>query len=149
MKYNIAQLNIAKLKAPLDHPSIHGFVSKLDEINALAESSPGFVWRLKEEGGSAVNISVFNDESLIVNMSVWESIEDLKKFVYNSGHVKVYLQKDSWFHKPEEPHMVLWWTKENEIPDIFEALARLKYLQRKGTSKYAFTFKDIYDAPQI
>lgn len=143
--YHLAQLNIAKLKAPLEDPSIEGFVSKLDEINALADSSQGFIWRLQEEDGSAVNISVFDDEYLIVNMSVWESIEDLKNFVYKSGHVKVYLQKDSWFHKMTDHHMVLWWIEKGEIPDIFDAKNRLKHLQENGPSSFAFTFKNVFN----
>ena len=145
MLYNLAQLNIAKLKAPLEDPSIFGFVSKLDEVNALADSSPGFVWRLKEESGSAVNISVFDDSFLIVNMSVWNTIEDLKNFVYKSGHVKVYLQKDSWFHNMTDHHMVMWWVEKDKIPDVFEAKARLRYLKKHGPSKYAFTFKEIFE----
>jgi hypothetical protein len=143
--YQLAQINIAKLKAPLEDPSIYGFVSKLDEVNALADSSKGFVWRLQEEDGSALNISVFDDSFLVVNMSLWESVEDLKNFVYKSGHVKVYLQKDSWFHKLTDHHMVLWWVKKDEIPDILEAKARLQYLRKNGPSKHAFTFKNFFE----
>ena len=144
MKY-LAQLNIAKLKKPIDHPSIAGFVKKLDEINALADQSQGFVWRLIEEGeSSAVNISIFDDPMLIVNMSVWESIEDLKHFVYHTSHVKVYLQKEDWFHNMESHHMVLWWINKGEIPSPIEAKKRLKYLEETGPSQHAFNFKFPY-----
>ncbi len=148
MKYHLAQLNIARLKAALDDPSLHGFVSKLDEINALADSSPGFVWRLLEDLSSTGGVSIIEDQMYIVNMSVWESIEDLKHFVYKTAHVKVYLQKDSWFHKMKDHHMVLWWVKEGEIPDLIEANTRLKFLQKKGPGKYAFTFNEVFEAPK-
>ena len=142
---NLAQLNIAKLKEPLDHPSLHGFVSRLDEINAIADKSPGFVWRLiEEENDPPVNTSVFDDPMVVVNMSVWESLEDLKDFVYKTDHVQVYLQKDQWFHKPTSPHMVLWWVSKGHIPSPQEAKERLSYLTSNGPSKYAFTFKEFF-----
>ena len=148
MKYNLAQLNIAKLKAPLDHPSIHGFVSRLDEINAIAEQSSGFIWRFVEEGSnSAVNISIFDDPMLIVNMSVWSDLETLKNFIYKTDHVQVYLKKDLWFHKMDSHHMVLWWVEEGKIPTPGEAKERLQHLQDNGPSQFAFTFKEFFEAP--
>lgn len=140
---HLAQINIARLLAPIDDPMIADFVRQLDDINALAESSPGFVWRLKEETGNATNIDVFGDPLLIVNMSVWESIEDLKNFAYKSAHVQVFRDRARWFEKMDVAHMVLWWVPAGIFPTAEEGRDRLLHLREKGESEWAFTFRSV------
>lgn len=144
MKYQLAQINIAKLLKPIDHPQIADFVNQLDEINALAEESNGFVWRLKDEDSKdATSIDPFDDASLIVNMSVWEDVESLKDYVYNSDHVKVFMRRKEWFEKPTEAHMALWWIEKGKFPTAIEGKERIEYLRQHGISDYAFTFRKI------
>ena len=147
MKYHLAQINIAKLIAPLDDPLIADFVNNLDRINGIAEQSKGFVWRLKDESGNSTAIDVFNDPMLIVNMSVWESIEDLKQFVYESGHLQIYLRKKEWFHDMDKAHMALWWVKSGELPTAQQGREKLEFLQKNGPSDLAFSFSKIFSAP--
>ena len=144
MKYQLAQINIAKLLKPIDHSQIADFVNQLDEINALAEKSKGFVWRLKDEDSNdATSLNPFNDPNIIVNMSVWEDIISLKDYVYNSGHIKVFIRRKEWFEKPSKAHMALWWMEKAKLPTAEEGKKRIEYLQQFGSSKYAFTFKDV------
>ena len=141
MKYYLAQVNIARLLYPIDHPAIAGFVNQLDTINALAEHSQGFVWRLKDDSNSAVNIQVFNDPLIITNLSVWESIGDLKQFVYQSTHLDVFKDRKKWFQKLQFPHMAMWWHKVGHtMPDAFEGKRRLEHLKKYGPGAYAFNF---------
>src|SRR6478672_10352366 len=107
-KYQLAQLNVATLKAPLDSPELKDFVDNLDRINALAEASPGFVWRLKGEGNDATALRPMG-EDIIVNMSVWSDVESLKNYVYRSPHVEILKRKREWFTRMAESHMALWW----------------------------------------
>ncbi len=144
MKYQLAQINVARLLKPIDHPQIAGFVSRLDEINALAERSEGFVWRLKDDvTNNATALNPFNDPLVIVNMSVWENVDSLKSYVYNSAHVDVFKQRKSWFEKPTTAHMALWWVKEGHLPTASEGKERLEYFQAHGSSSYAFSFSKI------
>ena len=109
MTHHLAQINIARLLAPIDDPRIADFVAQLDEINKLAEQSPGFVWRLKSDSGNATDV-VFNDDPfVIVNMSVWESIEALRGYAYTSKHVDVFRRRAEWFEKMDKPQYCLWW----------------------------------------
>ena len=144
MEYQLAQINIAKLLKPIDHPQIADFVNQLDDINALAEKSNGFVWRLKDkDSNDATSLNPFNDPSIIVNMSVWEDIISLKDYVYNSAHIKVFIRRKEWFEKPSKVHMALWWIEKDKFPTAEEGKKRIEYLQQFGSSKYAFTFKDV------
>jgi len=116
MEYQLAQINIAKLLKPIDHPQIADFVNQLDEINALAEKSKGFVWRLTDEvSNDATSINPFNDPRIIVNMSVWEDIISLKDYVYDSSHVEVFIRRKEWFEKPSKAHMALWWIEKTNF----------------------------------
>ncbi len=142
--YHLAQLNIARLLKPIDHPQIKEFVDNLDRINELAEQSDGFVWRLKDETGNATAISVFNDPLIIVNMSVWESIPHLKSFVYDSNHKEIMRKRRNWFEKPTEPHMVLWWVVAGHTPSPEEAKQMLLHLTRHGPTTRAFTFQQVF-----
>ena len=147
VKHQLAQINIARLLAPIDDPLVAGFVAQLDTINTLAESSNGFVWRLKDESGNATDINPFDDPMLIVNMSVWESVEDLKSFAYHTDHIKVFKDRAKWFEKPSDAHMVLWWIPQGEFPSVEEAKDRLMHLRKHGESDYAFSFRKIFPAP--
>ncbi len=118
------------------------FVARLDEINALAESMRGFVWRLQDGSGNATLIQAFDDPHILVNMSVWASIEDLFDYVYKTAHTKVMARRREWFDMPSDRHVVLWWVPAGHTPDIEEAKARLEKLRRKGPTAEAFTFKE-------
>ena len=147
--YHLAQLNIARMLQPLDHPQLAGFVAKLDEINALADAAEGFVWRLQDEDGDATSIRPFPDEMLIVNMSVWESVEALFDYTYRTAHAKVMSQRKQWFEMMGDSHMVLWWVPAGDIPSVDEAKQKLELLQRQGPTADAFTFKERFSAPDV
>lgn len=140
MTYHIAQLNIAKMLAPIDSDIMHGFVSRLDEINALAEQSEGFVWRLKGDDNNATAIRIFEDDMLIINLSVWESIDALHTYTYKTAHAELIKGRKDWFSALGKPHMALWWVKAGDIPLTTDAKERLEYLQANGASPYSFTF---------
>ncbi|MEZ8471251.1 DUF3291 domain-containing protein [Vibrio splendidus] len=137
----LAQLNIALAKYPLDAPEIKEFVDNLELVNGIAESSEGFVWRLKDESGDATNIQAFDDPNMIVNMSVWDSVDSLKNFMFRTHHRDFMRRKGDWFHRLPEDTYVLWWIEEDHIPTLEEAIERLEYLREIGDTPYAFTFK--------
>ena len=139
-KYHLAQINIANSRAARDDEIMKGFVDRLAEINGLADGSPGFVWRLQTEEGDATEIQAFDDPLLLVNMSVWESIDALKNYVYKSLHVELIQDRDAWFKKMQKSHQALWWIPEGHTPSIEEAKAKLEYLEANGPSEAAFTF---------
>ena len=143
---HLAQLNIAQMKGEnIDDPIMARFKAQLDEINALAESSAGFVWRLKDDTGNAMSIRAFDDPKMAVNMSVWESLESLEAYVYSGRHVEVMKSRRDWFNKMATMHMVLWWIPVRHTPTTEEAKTRLEYLQEHGASKYAFSFRQKFD----
>ncbi len=146
---HLAQLNIGKLLHPIDHPQIAEFAQNLDRINALAEASEGFIWRLKDDSGNATSMHYYPDPLDIVNMSVWESVEALKNFVYKSDHVTIYLKRADWFQPHTSPYMILWWIPARHIPTVEEAKERLDYFQKNGESEYAFTFRRIPAEPSV
>lgn len=137
----LAQLNVGRLLAPIDDPRTADFVAALDRINALAEASPGFVWRLQSDSGNATDIRVENDPMLIVNLSVWDSIETLFEFTYRTAHSSILSRRRDWFEKMEAAHLVLWWIPAGHLPGLAEALDRLERLRREGPTPEAFTFK--------
>ena len=145
-KYQLAQINIARLKAPLDSPELKDFVDNLDRINALAEGSDGFVWRLKGEGNDATALRPFGDD-VIVNMSVWRDVASLKAFAYQSAHAPIMRRRREWFTRMAEAYMVLWWIPAGHQPTTGEAASRLEYLRKHGPSAEAFTFGEAFAAP--
>ncbi|TGN39544.1 DUF3291 domain-containing protein [Marinobacter confluentis] len=145
-RYYIAQLNIAQLKAPIDSPQLSDFVNNLDRINALADDSPGFVWRLQTEEGNATDIDYFGSDT-IMNLSVWDSVEALHRFVYRTAHVEIMSRKKEWFHSMNEAHMVLWWVPAGHMPSLYEAAEKLNAFRQQGPSPNAFTFKKAYPPP--
>ncbi len=141
--YHIAQINIARLKAPLEDPLIAGFTSRLGEINALADRSPGFVWRLQEPVGNATYLRPYDDERILVNMSVWESVAALKEYVYKTIHAELLRQRQAWFGQFSGAYLALWWVPAGHIPSVDEGKKRLAYLEAHGPSEFAFTFKTV------
>lgn len=142
MDLYFAQVNIAKAKYPLEDPRMSDFVNNTIRINAIADKSPGFVWRWVEEPDSGVH-KIFGDPSFVVNMSVWESREALMDFTYRSQHVEIFKRRNEWFEKPDSAHMVCWYTKETEIT-LYEAKRRLDRLNTFGESPIGFTFRSTY-----
>jgi hypothetical protein len=141
---HVAQVNIALPKAPVDSPLLADFAALLAPVNAIADRAPGFVWRLQTEDGDATAIRGFGDDRVIVNMSVWESIEALWAFVYDGGHLGVMRRRREWFERIEM-HMALWWLPAGELPGVAEAERRLDHLRRHGPTAFAFTFKRRFD----
>ena len=145
--WHIAQVNIALLRAPLGSPALEGFVSLLEPINALADTSPGFVWRLQGEGGDATGIRAFGDDRIIVNLTVWETIEALGRFVFESRHAEVLRRRRGWFEKMTEAYLALWWIPAGTIPTIEEAERRVAMLRDRGVSPEAFTLREPFPSP--
>ena len=148
MQYHLAQVNIARMLAPVDDPLMSGFVAELDAINALADSSPGFVWRLQTEEGNATDIRPYDDDLILVNLSLWASLADLTNFVYKSRHRQVLQQRQQWFQRFNGPYVALWWVPSSHIPTVDEAKERLSYLSAHGETPYAFSFKKPFPASE-
>jgi heme-degrading monooxygenase HmoA len=138
---HLAQLNIGRTLYPIEHPRMRGFVDRLDEINALAERTPGYIWRLQDDGGNATHIRVTDDPRVIVNLTVWESPEHLSAFTYHTAHMEVFRLRRGWFEPWPGPHLVLWWIPAGSLPTIAEALERLDRLAADGPGPDAFTMK--------
>jgi hypothetical protein len=148
MTYHLAQVNIARMLAPLTDPLMAGFVAELDAINALADNSPGFLWRLQTSEGNATDIRPYEDDLILVNLSLWESLADLSTFVYKSRHRQVLQQRQKWFQRFNGPYVALWWVPAGHIPSVEEAKERLSYLSAQGETTYAFSFKKPFPAPE-
>ena len=146
-RFELAQVNIGRLLAPVDSPVIADFMAALDPINALADTSPGFIWRLQTTEGNATSLHSFDDELIISNMSVWASIEALRAFTYTSAHTGVMRRRREWFEAYETAYMALWWVPAGHRPTIEEAKERLAALDRDGPTPYAFTFRTSFSAP--
>lgn len=141
-KLHIAQVNIGRVRASLDNPIMAGFVNRLDELNALADGSPGFVWRLQTPEGNATYLRPYpDDDRLLVNMSVWEDIESLKAYVYHTGHTGMIKQRREWFEKFDGVYLALWWVPAGHLPGVDEAKKRLAHLEKYGPTPFAFTFQ--------
>ena len=145
--HHLAQVNVATLRAPLDGPELAGFVAQLEPLNALADQSPGVVWRLQTEDGDATAIRPFNDDRVMVNLSVWASLEALRTFVYASRHLTVMRHRRAWFHRMPDPYLALWWVPAGTIPTVAEAKERIELLTRDGPGPDAFTFRLPFPAP--
>jgi len=145
--FRIAQVNVAQAKADMESELMQGFVSRLDEINALADRADGFIWRLKEESGGATAIRVFDDPLLLINMSVWANLEALKHYVYKSLHVELIKDREAWFNKMGDSHQALWWIPAGHVPSTEEAQKKLEYIRKHGPSAEAFTFAKPYPTP--
>jgi hypothetical protein len=143
--YHIAQVNIGRVRAPIEDPLMVGFVNRLDEINALADRSPGFVWRLQTSAGNATYFRPYpEDDQILVNMSVWETIEALRHYVYKTAHAELLRQRESWFEKFVGTYTALWWVPVGHRPGLEEAKQRLAHLEKHGPTQFAFTFKTTF-----
>ncbi len=139
--FHLAQINVGRILAPLDGPELKPFVDNLDRINALAEQSPGFVWRLTGEGDNATDIHAFDDPTMLMNMSVWTDLASLGAYVYRSDHIEIMRRRREFFETPTAPFMALWWVPAGTLPTIAEGVARLERLRRDGPTPHAFTFR--------
>jgi uncharacterized protein DUF3291 len=147
MIYHLAQLNIARMVAPLTDPLMAGFVAELDAINALADNSPGFLWRLQTSEGNATDLRPYEDDLILVNLSLWASLADLSTFVYKSRHRQILQHRSQWFQRFDGPYLALWWVQSGHIPGVEEAKERLAYLRAHGETQHAFSFKKLFPAP--
>ena len=143
----LAQVNIGRLVAPLDSPRLADFVAWLDPVNAVADTAPGFVWRLQTEDGDATALRAFEDDAegsdggILINMSVWESVEALAAYVYGDAHREVLRRRREWFERLTDLYAAAWWIPRGHIPTIAEAEDRLRHLRGHGPTPYAFTLK--------
>ena len=137
--YHLAQLNIARMKYPLESPGMADFVARLEDVNALADAAPGFVWRLQTDAGDATGIDYFGDD-VIVNMSLWCDLDSLRDFAFRSAHREVLARRKEWFSSMDEAYAVLWWVPAGHIPSLEEAAERLERLRRDGPGSLAFSF---------
>jgi hypothetical protein len=142
--YQVAQVNIGRIKFPLDDPGMAGFLNRLDEINALAEKTPGFVWRLQTGEGNATYFRPYADDRILMNMSVWETIEALRDYVYHTTHAQLLRQRTEWFEKFSGSYSALWWVPAGHIPSIDEARKRIAHLDVHGPTQFAFNFKTTF-----
>jgi hypothetical protein len=147
--WHLAQVNIGRLVAPRGDPRVTPFFEALDRINALAEASPGFVWRLKDEAGNATSIQYSPDPLLIPNMSVWTDAESLFDFVYRSAHTPVMARRRDYFERFEGAYQALWWIPAGTVPTVNDALSRLWMIDRFGPTQDAFTFKARFPKPGL
>jgi hypothetical protein len=145
-RYHLAQLNVGIATAALDSPVMADFMGNLDRINALAESSPGFVWRLKADDGNATSLRPIDDRTL-VNMSVWTDAQSLSAFVFRTAHVEIMRRRREWFERMPQAYLVLWWVPAGHIPSTDEAVARLAHLREHGTTPHAFNFRSVFPPP--
>jgi len=147
-KFQLAQINIAKMKGvDINDPIMKAFVDNLDLVNEIAEKSEGFVWRLKDDSNNATNLNPYNDVQIIINISVWESIETLEKYVFKSFHTEFLKRKKEWFYKYGQAATAMWWIEAGKYPSVEEAVAKLAYLQEQGASEAAFDFKNKFPKP--
>jgi Domain of unknown function (DUF3291) len=146
-QYELAQLNIGIVKGPMDSPIMAEFADNLDRINAIADGSPGFVWRLQTEEGNATAIRPFENDMLLVNMSIWRDLDSLVRFVYQSDHTRIMRRRREWFERMVEAFLVLWWVPEGHRPSLNEAVAKLTLLREQGPTREAFTIRKAFLAP--
>ncbi|GHK01008.1 DUF3291 domain-containing protein [Streptomyces sp. NPDC003753] len=139
--HELAQVNIARLKAPLDSPQLKDFVEALDPVNAAADAFDGFVWRLKDDSGNATDVPVFGDEWLIINLTMWRDIDALTAFMYQGLHREMLARRREWFERLEEAVTALWWVPAGHRPTVAEAEERLLHLRAHGPTEYAFTLR--------
>ena len=148
-KYQLAEINIARMKgASINDPIMKEFVDNLDKVNKLAEISPGFVWRFKDDSNNATSFNPYNDEQVIINISVWESIEYLENYMYKTLHADFLKRRKEWFHRYGKVSMAMWWTPTGKFPTVQEAVDHLDYLEKNGATEKAFDFKTKFNCPE-
>jgi hypothetical protein len=143
---HLAQLNIGRFRYPTGDPRMADFMNNLDLVNALAERSEGFVWRLKDDSGNATSFQPFPDPQMAVNLSVWESVEALERYVWQTVHKRFYGRRQEWFDVLEGPHLVMWWVPAGHLPTLVEAKERLEHLAERGSTDRAFGWESVATA---
>jgi uncharacterized protein DUF3291 len=147
--YHLAQINIARMKGVnINDPVMKEFVDNLDRVNTIAESSDGFIWRLKDEGNNATSLNPYDDEQVIINVSVWENIETLEKFMYKTFHSEFLKRRREWFQTFGKAYTGMWWTPKGQFPTIQQAVDKLDYLQKNGASATVFDFRKKFPVPE-
>jgi hypothetical protein len=151
MTYHIAQLNIGRVRAPVDDPLMADFTDNLTRINTLGHNTPGFVWQLLTEDGDSTAFRMFTeDDRLLINMTVWSDIDALFAFTYQSEHTDYFRHRRAWFEKLEDfPALVLWWIPAGHHPTLAEARTRLLHLSDHGPTPLAFTFKQRFTVAEM
>ena len=145
--HHLAQVNIGRIVAPLDDEQLQDFVGGLEPINALADAAPGFVWRLQDDTGDATGIHVFDDDLLLINLSVWASVEALREFVYRTDHVEYLRRRRDWFEPAAEAFLALWWVPAGTVPSPHEAADRVEHHRVHGPTPLAFGFRNVFPPP--
>ena len=155
MSFHLAQVNVAESRASFDDPSLAGLTERIVEINRLAEQSRGFVWRFQSAPGDLEYLRCFDGyftpfepERIFFNMSVWDTVEDLKNYVFRSGHVEVFRRKDQWMLSFTRPHLALWWVPAGHLPTVEESKEKLLRIERDGPTPNAFTFAKVFPKPE-
>ena len=146
VQWQLAQVNIGRARGAITDPVMQGFVARLEEINALAERTPGFVWRLQTEDGDATAFRPYpNDDGILINLSVWSDLGSLREYVFRSLHAEVMRQRREWFERFEGVYAALWWVPVGHRPSLQEAVGRIAHLDAQGPTAYAFTFAQSFD----
>ncbi len=145
--YELAQFNIARMLGPLESPLMAGFVSRLPAINSVADRSPGFIWRMATVEGDATSFRAFDDPNMLVNLSVWETVEALKAFTYFGDHLEPIRERADWFERPTLPHFTLWWIPAGHRPSLEDAIERLEFRRKYGDTAVAFSFAMPFPSP--
>lgn len=148
-RWHLAQVNVGRLIAPVGDPRVQPFFDALDRVNALADTSSGFIWRLQDESGNAIGLRPTADPLFAVNMSLWEDADALFNFVYRSAHTPEMARRKEYFERFDGAYQALWWVPAGHIPTVDEGLAALWRLDRYGPTEHAFTFKARFPAPGL
>ncbi len=147
--FHLAEINVARMHAPLDDPIMADFVANRDELNRLGDAAPGFIWRTQSADSNDLAILLFDNPNMLVQLSIWESVEALYEYAFRDQHAKVMGRRREWFERMTTPYLALWWIPAGTIPTSEEGKARLEYLTEHGPTPYAFTIKDRYPAPAV
>jgi uncharacterized protein DUF3291 len=147
VSHHLAQINVGRILFPFDDPRMSGFVEQLAPVNAIADKSPGFVWRLQSASGNATDIPFNDDPRMHVNMSVWKSLESLRDFTYRAHHLEVFRDRARWFEKLDKPSYCLWWIPIGHIPTVAEGRERLEHFWQRGATSYSFWFQQPFAQP--
>jgi hypothetical protein len=140
---HLAQLNIGRLRYEIGDPRMADFVDNLARVNAIADRAEGFVWRLQDDTGNATNFRPYRDPRIAVNMSVWESVEALERYVWQTVHKRFYARRAEWFEPSRDRYFVMWWVPAGHRPTIDEAMARLEHLEQHGPTGHAFDWQSL------
>jgi hypothetical protein len=141
-RLHLAQVNIGRVRGEMTDPVMAEFVARLPEINALADASPGFIWRFQTEDGNATALRPYDDARVLINFSVWADLSSLRAYVFGSAHAAVMRRRREWFERFEGAYLALWWVPAGHRPPVAEAVARLEHLARHGPTGFAFSFAE-------